>query len=381
MQAGGVKQIFSTDRLQVWLLAVIAVGFVLVVLVQARSFLLPLAIAILIFSLLTAAIDSITRFQFMGISPPFWLANIFVISITGLFILVIVGIIAGQVDALVAAAPRYAERVQEIVTDLFSWLGDDITAGLVNAIADIDIGTHARWVAGSAGYGLTTVMLIIIYIGFLMAERTHAAQKFDRLFPNPRRAVLVRGVIQSIGKSIRRYLLVKTIVSSLTGLLTFGVLRLIGVDFAETWGLLAFFLNFIPNIGSIIAAALPTLASMVQFENWTPVLVVLFGLGTLQFVIGNIIEPLLMGRTLNLSSFAIILSLTFWGGVWGIVGMFLAVPITVMLMIVCAHIRPLRPLAILLSADGEPPDARKPEELGVPAPAIRSGQQPYSEGG
>lgn len=353
-----MKQIFSTDRLQVWLLAVIATGFVLVVLVQARSFLLPLAIAILIFSLLTAAIDSITRFQIMGVSPPFWLANIIVVSVTGVFILVIVGIIAGQVDAVFAAAPRYAERVQEIVADLFSWLGDDITTGLVNAIADIDVGFHARWVAGSAGYGLTTVMLIVIYIGFLMAERTHASQKFERLFSNPRRSQMVRGVVQSIGKSIRRYLLVKTIVSSLTGLLTYGALRVIGVDFAETWGLLAFFLNFIPNIGSIIAAALPTLASMVQFEHWTPVLVVLFGLGTLQFAIGNIIEPLLMGRTLNLSSFAIILSLTFWGGVWGIVGMFLAVPIMVMLMIVCAHIPPLRPLAILLSADGAPPDTK-----------------------
>ncbi|WP_366658278.1 AI-2E family transporter [Fodinicurvata sp. EGI_FJ10296] len=351
-----MKHPFGTDRVQTWLLAIIATGFMLIVLEQGRSFLLPLAIAILIFSLLTAAADSITRVRILGVSAPYWLSNIIVISVSALFILIIAGILAGQIDAFAAAAPHYAARVQEIVIDLFSWLGDDISAGLVDSVAEIDFGFHARWVAGSAGYGLTTVILIVIYIGFLMAERSHASRKFDRLFTSPRRAEVVRGVVQSIGSSIRRYILVKTIVSSLTGLLTYAALKSIGVDFAETWGLLAFLLNFIPNIGSIIASVLPTLASMVQFEIWTPVLVVFLGLGTLQFVIGNIVEPMLMGRTLNLSSFAIILSLTFWGAVWGIVGMFLAVPITVMLMIICAHVTPLRPLAVLLSADGEPPD-------------------------
>jgi AI-2 transport protein TqsA len=344
------------DQLQTWLLAIIASGVVLVVLIFGRSFLVPLAIAVLIFSLLTAAIDGMTRVQVLGLRPPYWVANGISIAIVAAFVLMIVGIIAGQVDAVMGLAPRYAERAQQIITDLVSWLGDDVTAGLVNAMGEIDIASQVRWVAGSAGYVLTTVFLIMIYIGFLMAERAHSTQKFDRLFPDDHRAQAVRSVLEAIGHSIRRYVLIKTIVSTLTGLLTYGLLSLLGLDFAETWGLLAFFLNFIPNIGSIVAAALPILAGMVQFEDWTPVVIIFFGLGGLQFVIGNILEPLLMGRTLNLSSFVIILSLTFWGAIWGIVGMFLAVPIMVMIMIVCSHVPPLRPLAILLSSDGDPPD-------------------------
>jgi predicted PurR-regulated permease PerM len=118
------------------------------------------------------------------------------------------------------------------------------------------------------------------------------------------------------------------------------------------------FLNFVPNIGSIVATAIPTLAALVQFDSWTPVVLIFTFIGLIQFSVGNLIEPGLMGRSLNLSPFVIILSLTFWGAIWGIVGMFLAVPIMVMVMITCSHVPSLHPIAVLLSRDGVP----KPEE-------------------
>ena len=186
----------------------------------------------------------------------------------------------------------------------------------------------------------------------MFAERGWFAAKVMRLFPDPGQAARVEEIIASIAHSVHHYILVKTAVSAVTGVTVYLLLALLGLDFAETLALLSFVLNFIPNIGSIVATLVPTLVALVQFDSWVMVIVVLGSVGALQFVIGNVIDPMLMGRALHLSSFAIVLSLTFWGAIWGIVGMFLAVPIMVIVMIVCSHVPSLRPIAILLSRDG-----------------------------
>jgi predicted PurR-regulated permease PerM len=129
-------------------------------------------------------------------------------------------------------------------------------------------------------------------------------------------------------------------------------MRLIGLDFAETWALLIFVLNYIPNIGSIIAVAFPAVLALVQFETLGPFVVLVLSMTAIQLVIGSVLEPMLMGKSLNMSPFAIILGLSFWGMLWGIVGMFLSVPILVTIMIVCAHVPSWRWVAILLSKDG-----------------------------
>jgi predicted PurR-regulated permease PerM len=144
----------------------------------------------------------------------------------------------------------------------------------------------------------------------------------------------------------------KTLVSLLTAVVSYVVLEMVGVDFAIIWALLVFFLNFIPTIGSIVAVVFPALLTLVQFDTITPFLIVAIGLGGTQFVIGNVIEPTYVGKSLNLSSLMILLALSFWGSVWGLPGMFLAVPLMVMTGIVCAQFSGLRWIAVILSADG-----------------------------
>jgi hypothetical protein len=255
-----------------------------------------------------------------------------------------------------------------LVGSLFAWLGRDVASGLVAAFEDIDLAANIRALAGSAGYILATAILIVLYVGFLFAERARFAGKLARLFPDPRRAARVDRMFQSITRTVHRYIVIKTVVSILTGVLVYIVMVAFGLEFAETWALLTVFLNFIPNIGSIIATAIPTLAALVQFDNWTPVLLLFAIIGVIQFSVGNLIEPHLMGRSLNLSPFVIILSLTFWGAIWGIVGMFLAVPIMVMVMIVCSHVPLLHPVAIVLSRDGASPLASIPAASDSPPP-------------
>ncbi|MEW6091729.1 MAG: AI-2E family transporter [Pseudomonadota bacterium] len=336
-----------------WLLGLIGIAILLVIIVQGRIFLAPLAIAILLFSLITALIDLAGHFRIGSLAMPNWLATVIVSLLSAAVLMALFGIVSAQVNSVVATASTYTDRSEEAVSALFAWLGADGANAVLAAFRDIDVGANLRAVAGSAGNLLISTVLVILYIGFLFAERPHFGAKFEKLFPDPARAQRLRHILSAIGRSVRHYVLVKTAVSLATAGVVYALLLLMGVDFPETLATLTFFFNFIPNIGSIIASLLPMLVALVQFGDWPMALLVLLGIGVIQFSIGNIIEPMLMGRALHLSSLAIILSLTFWGAVWGVVGLFLAVPIMVMVMIVCAHVPGLRPIAILLSRDGD----------------------------
>ena len=345
----------ARQRILLWFVGILVAAVVLFLLLQARFFLIALALAILLFSLTSSMIDFVaTRFRFGSARIPNWLASVVAVLMIATILLALFGIVSAQINTVIATASGYAERSQEAIAALFAWVGDDVANAVLAAFRDIDLGAYMRAFAGSAGNLLTGIILVILYIGFLFAERPNFSTKLYLLFREPGRAEEVGRIFAAISSSVHRYLLVKSAVSLATALIVYGVFLLFGLDFAEALASIAFVLNFIPNIGSIVATALPALVALVQFGDWPSVLMVLFVVGAVQFGIGNVLDPMLMGRALSLSSFAIILSLTFWGAVWGIAGLFLAVPIMVMVMIVCSHIPSLRKVAILLSRDGVP---------------------------
>ena len=345
---------------QRWFVGIAAVGIGLIILVQGRVFLIPLAIALLLFSLMSAARDRIAALRIGSLEMPNWLASLIGIVMVIAAVLTVFRIIAGQIDAVMAAGPSYLARAQQLIASIFAWLDEDVAAGIVAVLEQINLAAYIPVLAGSTGYIVATAILIVLYVGFLFAERASFPGKLAKLFPDVNRAAHVDRIVQSITWNVHRYVLIKTIISVLTGLLVYLVMLLFGLEFAETWALLTVFLNFIPNIGSIVATLIPTLAALVQFDSWTPVLLIFTIITLIQFSVGNLIEPQLMGRSLNLSPFVIILSLTFWGAIWGIVGMFLAVPIMVMVMIACSHVPFLHPIAILLSRDGVPMAVEEP---------------------
>jgi len=135
--------------------------------------------------------------------------------------------------------------------------------------------------------------------------------------------------------------------------LSYIILIFLGVDYSEFWAFLIFLLNYIPTVGSLIATIFPALLALIQFESFTYFLIVFVSIALIQFIIGNIIEPRLMGRSLNLSALVVLFSLALWGSIWGVVGMFLCVPITVILMIIFSNFEKTRPIAVLLSSNGK----------------------------
>lgn len=292
---------------------------------------------------------------------PRWLAMLLaVLALLGALLL-IYEILASQSQALQAAAPVYQQNFERILNDLIARLGLEKLPVSDMFLDNVNLGTLLGWLGGSLGSLLTALLLVGIYTGFLFAEQKVMDSKLEALASSPEQALRLRAILREIGSQVQSYIGMKTLVSLATGVLSYAVLSWVGVDFAAVFALLIFLLNFIPNIGSILGVLLPALLTLVQFDTLTPFLVIAAGLGAVQFVIGNLLEPALMGKSLNLSSFMIILSLTFWGMLWGIPGMFLSVPIMVMFAIICARFDSLRGLAVILSADGRIGEVSKQE--------------------
>lgn len=333
-------------------LSIIATGVVVAALVYGRPFLLPLALAIFFWNLMEAMIQGFASIRIARWIPPRWLATLLGIAAVGGGFYLIIMILLGQVDAIVAAMPRYISRFEVIVVNLTEWLGPDRSAKIRSAIESIDLTKRLPGLIASTQSIVVSALLIVAYIAFLFVEQDHVGAKVAAMFPDETKAGEANKLLAKISTSVRRYIWLKTIVSLLTSIACYAVLRFEQIDFAETWALLIFALNYIPNIGSIIGVALPCLLAIVQFETLTPFFVLLTALTFIQIAMGSVLEPLMMGKGLNMSPFAIILSLAFWGTIWGIVGMFLSVPILVIIMIVCANIPEWRWIAISLSKDG-----------------------------
>ena len=165
----------------------------------------------------------------------------------------------------------------------------------------------------------------------------------------------VKGMVDKIGKSITGYLGIKTFTSLLTGFISYFALLFIGVDAPLFWAFLIFILNYIPTVGSLIATFFPTAFALLQYGDLSHAVLVLSIVGAIQVIVGNILEPRFMGSSLNISPLVVILTLIVWNAIWGVVGMLLSVPITVIIIIVLAEFEGSRPIAILLSKKTSPP--------------------------
>jgi predicted PurR-regulated permease PerM len=150
---------------------------------------------------------------------------------------------------------------------------------------------------------------------------------------------------------ISRYLSIKFVISLVTGVIVAALLKFAGLEFAVVWGIIQFILNFIPSLGSIACGVAVSVFALVQFwpEPAPVILVIIIMLGT-NMTIGNVLEPKIMGDNLGLSPIVVLLSLMIWGFIWGFAGMILAVPMMVIIKIVCENVALLEPVSILLGS-------------------------------
>jgi AI-2 transport protein TqsA len=255
-------------------------------------------------------------------------------------------IIGRSLNDFVLALPRYEATLLGSLSGVFAWLekrGFDSSdlQRFINPGALLQLaGSTMSGIASS----LSDAVLITLTVAFMLFEAAGLPQKIREAIGNPtaQLAQLERVVLE-----VQRYVILKTYVSTATGAVVGCFTAIIGLDFPLLWGLLGFVLNYVPNVGSVLAAIPPVLLAVVQL-GWTPAFVTLIGFVVIGLVIGNVIEPRLMGRRLGLSTLVVWLSLLFWGWLWGPIGMLLSVPLTVVMKIALEHTPEFRAFAILM---------------------------------
>jgi len=350
------------ERLQTGFLGIVAFALLLFLLVQAKFLLITLSIAVIIFSLTSDAI-----YAFAKLKVPTWFATTLALVVIAFGLLWITTMIAAQVNEIVSTSIAYAEKAQSLLPELTEWMGPNAQSAVESFIQSFNFTGWIRQVAAQASNLFSGVVMILLYVGFMFTERVWFPIKIERLTGDPEKADKVRAIISSIMRSVNRYLVIKALVSALTAGLVWVIFWVAGLDLAGPIAMITFILNFIPTIGSIIATVVAVLLALAQTGGVPETVVIGIACTCVHFLIGNILDPMLLGQTLRMSSFGIVLSLAVWGAVWGLPGMFLSVPIMAAIMIICAHIPWLRPVAILLSREGFADD-----NLGegyVPAPS------------
>ncbi len=260
---------------------------------------------------------------------------------------------------------QYKNRIESIIADsdgTIKELGESLGVDMAQIEASdiFQASTVTSMVStgvGSLFSSVGNIFLVILFMLFILAGSGDLGEKIKHAYPDEV-ADRLGGVTKNISKQVRQYLAAKTLVSAITGFLIFLVLWILGVDFPVFWGFLAFLLNFIPNIGSLVAVIFPFLVSLLQFDTLTiPILALIF-MQVVQTVMGNVVDPKLMAFSLNLSPLLVLVSLIFWGWLWGIVGMILAVPLTATIKIIFENIEPLRPVAVLMGGPITPKEKK-----------------------
>ena len=331
----------------------ISIVLIFYILTIGKSFFIPLVIAVVIWYLIIAMAGAFRKLKLNGQRYiPDWLALFF--SLFAIFVIFwfLISMLNSNIQAVIQAAPGYQMKFKELVVSVSGVLNISQSPTLDSALESINlpsiVGNLANFVAGLAG----NVSMIFIYVLFLLAEYRTFNVKFTKLFNNKRNQAKVGDIVNKIDQDIKTYISIKSLASLTTAFLSYIVLVIVGVDFPVFWSLIIFLLNYIPTVGSIVAVIFPVLLTLIQFDTLTPFFVVMTLLILIQVAIGNVLEPRLMGKSLNLSPLVIIVSLVLWGNIWGVTGMFLCVPIMVILNIVLSKFEKTRALAIIFSANG-----------------------------
>lgn len=345
------------DAVRTFSVAFLALMGLGVLLHITRSFTVPFAIAVFLAYLLSPAAEAMTRLKV----PPL-VANTLVILgvclvLTGLLMMVL-----GALGSVTASLPRYMQKYRAYLDGLAAFMRANLDTDLLVDFEDVRVEDVFSFISPSyimktvnKGIGtavtfvsqLTLTMLFLMFM--LFSRRVFVSKIYEFLDIRQGGSGDGAAAIASVTRQVQAYLLLKTVISLVTGLVFGLVAFLFGLDFALIWGILAFLLNFIPTVGPILASIPPIFLAVLQFDSVGYVVAASVCLSAVQFISGSFVEPLIMGDRLNLNIVAILLSLMLWGLIWGIPGMILSVPLTAALNILFRNVESLRNVSVLLS--------------------------------
>jgi len=321
-------------------------------LIFGKTILFPFLLALLVYFLIRSIRRFIDRNRFIKSKIPSWIKNI----VSTLFIFAIIGFTGEMLiyngHHLIKTFEHYQVNVDKILLQLNDNIGIDITKKLGENIKEFDLEKVINPIMNSVTIFMSSFLMVLFYLLFLFIEESNFKVKLHLVFTNSEKFEDTKQLLTNIEKSITHYIGLKTFISVISSVICFGVFLAFGIESPLFWGFVVFVMNFIPVIGALLAVFLPTFFAMIQFGEISLALIMMFILGITQTIIGNILEPKLMGNSLNISPLVALIALAFWGSIWGITGMLVSVPITVILIILLAHFPKTKPIAIMLSNNG-----------------------------
>lgn len=333
-----------------------ALGIVVVsmyIMFIGKSLIIPFVLALLIWYIIISLTKKAANVTIGKYKVPYYLALAIADLIIVIALYLLYTLLAQNLTDIIAQAPTYQIKLESLIVKTYHTFGVQDVPTLTQILKNLDLTSILSALAGTLSTLAGYTGMILIYVLFLLMETRSFDTKIDAAITDKNRRKEIRDLISRISNDVSTYLNIKTFVSLLTAFCSYIVMVLIGIDFPFLWAILIFFLNYIPTIGSIIAVIPPILLTLIQFDSLAPFAIATISLITIQFAIGNILEPKLMGKSLNLSALVIIISLTVWGKLWGIPGMFLCVPIMVIINIVLAKLPRTRSIAVMLSSTGK----------------------------
>ncbi|MBU1270948.1 MAG: AI-2E family transporter [Alphaproteobacteria bacterium] len=267
---------------------------------------------------------------------------------------IIVNGAAGFFGEASGVSQNIGPRIDQIIRDVYGMARLNNPPTAQELINGVDIRGYVASIAIQAQGIASGAFFVMVYLGFLLASQIGFRRKIVAMFPQKRQRDEAIAVFERVRGGVEGYIWVQTVTGAMICVVAWILMRAVGLQNAEFWTFVIFIVGFIPVLGGAVAGLAPPLFALVQFPSYWPALILLVGLQTILFIVGNMIQPRMQGDNQNIDPVVVLLSLAFWGKLWGVVGMFLSTPLAVMAMAILAEFQGSRWMAILLSGDGEP---------------------------
>lgn len=356
----------ATSRNALVLIAAVAVGAVMYWL---QEILTPLALA----AFLLLMIDGLARSLQRRLKAPPRLALPAALILTLAFfvgaIWAIIDGAAGFLDQLTGAP----ERLNVLIADLAGVIGLREAPTVQELVGQLRLQAYLGDFARAIQNVASDAFFVLVYLGFLLASRVAFKKKLRNLFATPKERAEAATVIDRVRGGVESFLWVQTVTGLMIAVAAWALMAAVGLQNAPFWAFVIFLVCYIPVIGGAVAGLAPPMFALVQFDSYLPAIILLVGLQLILFVVGNFVQPRMQGDDQNIDPVMILLSLAFWGAIWGVAGMFLSTPLTVTAIAILAEFKSTRWIAVLMSADGDPYPTKPTEES---AKALARGETP-----
>ncbi|NVK29831.1 MAG: AI-2E family transporter [Gammaproteobacteria bacterium] len=343
------ESVLRTVQVLALLLIFICIGWLMVV---GRSVLVPFVGALTLWFLVSRLALQLQRIPKIGARMPRWLSlalSTFILLRTTVAIVVWS---ADSLDDMVERLPMYQANLDRLLFDLSMLIGFDDPPTLDSILDRIDVEEIGTYAAMSLGGSLASFSMVLLFLVFIFVDQTNFSQKLSVMFGQTERRKRLEHTLDTINHKIGSYLSIKALTGLISAVLAYIVMYFVDLDFAPVWAVFIFLLHLVPSVGTALGIAIPVLVSALQFGFSFQPLIILAGVGGVKFIVGNFIEPAMMGHSMNLSPTVIILSMVVFGSMWGIVGMILSVPMLVIVVTTLGAFKSTRSIATWLTEDG-----------------------------